>query len=154
MHFLDPIKTLTAPVLVNAQTGGVIAAKVEAALSSADRRRGLLGRDSLAAGSAFIISRCNAIHTVGMRFVIDVLFIDRRGRVRKIVHALPPWRIAISPLARIAIEFAAGELQAQQLTVGDCVYLAPGSSLANVAPRCDEGSSQNSSTSGFRSSAA
>jgi uncharacterized protein len=125
MTFLDPLEPLNDPTLVNAQTGAVIATAVEVARTSATRRRGLLGREGLPAGSALVITRCNAIHTIGMRFAIDVAFVDRDGSVRKIVHGLRPRRIAIAPRAYAVIELAAGELTPDRLRVGDQVYLAP-----------------------------
>ena len=125
MRFLDPLDTLSDPALVNAQTGAVIAGSVEVARTSAARRRGLLGREGLPRGSALLITRCNAIHTIGMQFAIDVAFVDRDGCVRKIVRGLPPRRIAIAPRAWVAIELAAGELQPDRLHLGDRVYLAP-----------------------------
>jgi uncharacterized membrane protein (UPF0127 family) len=111
--------------LVNARTETVLASSVEVARTSAARRRGLLGRNELPRGSALVISRCNAIHTIGMRFAIDVAFVDSGGRVKKIVTGLPPWRIAVSPLASMAIEFTAGVLQPDVLRVGDWLYLVP-----------------------------
>ncbi len=110
MKFLDPLETLSDPTLVNAQTGAVIASSVEVARTSATRRRGLLGREGLPTGSALVITRCNAIHTMGMQFAIDVAFIDADGCVRKIVHRLRPRRIAIAPRAWAVIELAAGGL--------------------------------------------
>jgi uncharacterized membrane protein (UPF0127 family) len=111
--------------LVNARTEQPVASAVEVADTRATRRRGLLGRDGLAAGSALMLTPCNAVHTVGMRFAIDVVFVDSRGHVRKIVHNLPPWRMAVSPLSRATIELSAGELGADRLRVGDRLYLAP-----------------------------
>jgi len=128
MKFLDPLETLSDPTLVNAQTGTVIASSVEVARTSETRRRGLLGREGLPTGSALVITRCNAIHTMGMQFAIDVAFVDADGRVRKIVHRLRPRRIAIAPRAWAVIELAAGQLGPDCLNVGDRVYLAPRSS--------------------------
>ncbi len=127
-RFLEPLAALSAvaaPAIVNARTGAVIATSAEVARTSSERRRGLLGRNGLPGGSALIIARCNAIHTIGMRFVIDVAFVDAQGCVRKIVYRLPPRRVAISPRARVTIEFAAGELEASALRVGDRLTLAP-----------------------------
>lgn len=128
MKFLDPLETLSDPTLVNAQTGAVIASSVEVARTSATRRRGLLGREGLPTGSALVITRCNAIHTMGMQFAIDVAFVDADGCVRKIVYRLRPRRIAIAPRAWAVIELAAGGLGPDCLRVGDRVYLAPRSS--------------------------
>lgn len=137
MRFLDPLETLSDPTLVNAQTGAVIAASVEIAQTSAARRRGLLGRDGLPKGSALIITRCNAIHTIGMRFAIDVAFVDAEGCVRKIVQWLQPRRIAIAPRAGVTIELAAGALPSDRLRVGDRVYLAPRSAGGSEADAGD-----------------
>ena len=128
MKFLEPLETLSDPRLVHAQTGAVIATSVEVAQTSATRRRGLLGRRGLPPGSAIVITRCNAIHTIGMQFAIDVAFVDADGCVRKIVYRLRPRRIAIAPRAWAAIELAAGELHPDRLHVGDRLYLAPRSS--------------------------
>ena len=128
MKFLDPLETLSNPTLVHAQTGAVIATSVEVARTSATRRRGLLGRQGLRPGSAIVITRCNAIHTIGMQFAIDVAFVDADGCVRKIVYRLRPWRMAMAPRAWAVIELAAGGLHRESLHVGDRVYLAPRSS--------------------------
>ncbi len=59
-----------------------------------ERTKGLLQRDGLPTGKLMLIPRCNMIHTLGMKFMIDVIFIDARGRVRKIVRNLAPGRMA------------------------------------------------------------
>jgi uncharacterized membrane protein (UPF0127 family) len=111
--------------LVNERTGGVIADAVEFARTRAERRKGLLGRDGLPRGAAMVITPCNAIHTVGMRFPIDVLFVDRGGRVRRIVRNLPPTRISICLTAKSTIECPAGQLSDGLVEVGDAVRVVP-----------------------------
>ena len=59
-----------------------------------ERTRGLLKRDGLPAGELMLIPRCNMIHTVSMRFAIDVVFLDRHGIVKRVVRNLPPGRMA------------------------------------------------------------
>ena len=111
--------------LVNRQTAQTISSSVEVAATRRTRRRGLLGRDGMDPSEALILSPCFAIHTAFMRFAIDVIFVDARGRVLKIVHELGPWRLAIAPRAHAVIELAAGSLNARELKVGDSVELAP-----------------------------
>jgi uncharacterized membrane protein (UPF0127 family) len=111
--------------LMNARTDKAVASTVEVAETRSTRRKGLLGRDQLAPGAALVLTPCNAIHTVGMRFPIDVAFVDGHGVVRKIVQNLPPWRMALSPLSRTTIELAAGELRPETLRVGDRICLVP-----------------------------
>ena len=86
------------------------------------RRRGLLGRDGLDLSAALMLAPCPAVHTAFMRFAIDVVFVDREGRVRKIVRGLAPWRISASLGAYAAIEFTAGV--ERDLVPGDRLYLS------------------------------
>jgi len=112
--------------LVNARCERVLATTVELATSRAERRRGLLGRTELADGHAIVIAPCFAVHTIGMQFAIDVVFVDARGRVRKITRDLRPWRIAAAPAATAVIELAAGALvPSEALSIGDRLYLDP-----------------------------
>jgi uncharacterized membrane protein (UPF0127 family) len=112
-------------LLVNARSDETIASQVELALTSADRRRGLLGRTSLDLGAALVISPCWSIHTAFMRFAIDVLFVDGTGRAMRIVHGLGPWRIAVAPRAHAVIELPAGSLRARDVRLGDEIRLVP-----------------------------
>ena len=77
-----------------------------------DRLRGLLGRDGLARGEAMAFPRCGAVHTVGMRFPIDVAFLGRDGRPVRLVRAVPPGRLLVwgGFRARTTVEAAAGWL--------------------------------------------
>jgi uncharacterized membrane protein (UPF0127 family) len=116
-------------LIVNGRSDETIASEVELALTRTERRGGLLGRDSLAPSGALVISPCWSIHTAFMRFAIDVLFVDRRGRTMRIVHDLPPWRVAIAPRAHAVIELPAGSLKALDLRIGDEVRLVPPAAL-------------------------
>ena len=108
--------------LVNARTGATVASVIEIAATRVDRRRGLLGRDALDLSTALILAPCAAVHTVFMRFPIDVVFVDRDGHVRTIVKNLQPWRIAASPRAYATVEMAGGI--ERDLMLGDRLYLA------------------------------
>jgi uncharacterized membrane protein (UPF0127 family) len=125
MSFVDELSGGTSqPAIVNERTGRILASTVEVARTSAARRKGLLGRDELPYATALVISRCNAVHTIGMRFAIDVAFVDSRGQIRKIVNDLGPWRMAMSPFASTTIEFPAGSLDDQAARVGDRLIVA------------------------------
>ena len=87
------------------------------------RMRGLLGRPGLDAGEAILLKPCNAIHTLGMRFAIDVRFYDRRGRlVREALNVRPGrWWIWGTWRAACALESAAGDPAFAGLTtLPDC----------------------------------
>jgi uncharacterized membrane protein (UPF0127 family) len=110
---------------MNDRTRSAVALEVDVAATRATRRRGLLGRESLGATQGLLLSPCKAVHTVGMRFPIDVIFIDRDGRAVRIVPALAPWRVAMSARAKAVIELAAGTATASDIQIGDLLYLAP-----------------------------
>jgi len=120
-QFLQPlISRRGGPhVLVNARAGLVVADVVEAAFESKTRRKGLLGRDSLPERHAIVLAPCNAVHTCGMRFPIDVLFVTRDGCVVKIVERLGRWRAAASLRAAFTVELAAGGARRAGVIVGD-----------------------------------
>ncbi|HEY2029453.1 MAG TPA: DUF192 domain-containing protein [Myxococcales bacterium] len=102
--------------LVHEESGFVLAEEVERAKSVLARLKGLLGRDSLATGHALVIEPCTSIHTCFMRFAIDVLFVDRDGRVVRAISNLPPWRLTrIYPSAALVVELPAGTLDRSPL---------------------------------------
>ncbi len=113
--------------LMNERTRQPVATSVEIAATRRSRRRGLLGRDRLDEASALLLAPCTAVHTVGMRFAIDVVFVDRQGYAVKVVRNLRPWRIALAAGGRAVIEMAAGSLRWGQVVLGDRLYLAPAS---------------------------
>ena len=116
---------------MNDRTRSAVALEIDVAATRAERRRGLLGRKSLGATQGLLLTPCKAVHTVGMRFPIDVIFIDRDGRAVRIVRSLVPWRMAMSARAKAVIELAAGQAAASDIQVGDLLYLAPASPTRN-----------------------
>lgn len=111
--------------LVNRRTGQTIASVVEIADTRRTRRRGLLGRDVMDPSAALILTPCCSIHTAFMRFAIDAVFVDRDGRVRRIVRELAPWRAAWCARAHAVVELAAGALRSREVLVGDAIYVLP-----------------------------
>jgi uncharacterized membrane protein (UPF0127 family) len=109
----------TAYLIENTRTRTVVAEHVLTAFDSAERRKGLLGRDSLAEGSALVIAPCNAVHTFFMRFPIDIAFVARNGRVVKTRSAVRPSRISFAVRAFAVIELPAGALARSSTAQGD-----------------------------------
>jgi hypothetical protein len=111
--------------IVNERTQDTIAGRVELALTIRDRRRGLLGRSRLDEDAAMLLSPCMGVHTAGMPFSIDVIFVDRAGYAVRVVEALRPWRMAVSLRASSVIELSAGRLKAHRVEIGDRLRLVP-----------------------------
>jgi len=73
-----------------------------------ERMRGLLGRPALGADEGLLIDHCRSVHTAGMRYAIDLVFLGRDWVVKKIVSGLAPWRMALCLGAVMVLELAAG----------------------------------------------
>lgn len=83
------------------------------------RLAGLLFAPPLRPGAGLLIVPCASVHTAFMTYPIDVVFLDRAGRIRKIVPHLKPWRAAACAGAYQTLELAAGEAARLELAVGD-----------------------------------
>lgn len=111
--------------IVNTTRNNVIAEQCEQARSFLARGRGLMGRESLAPNDGLLIDPCSSIHTFFMRFPIDVIFIDRAGRVVGLQHAMPPGRpYAGAWGARATIELPAGVIAATDTQIGDQIEMS------------------------------
>lgn len=84
------------------------------------RLRGLMGRKALAPNEALWLRPCNSIHTFWMRFAIDVVWLDRKLRIVKLVRNLRPFRLTL-PASQAAsiIELPAYSIAQHNLRVGD-----------------------------------
>ncbi|MFP4058347.1 MAG: M48 family metalloprotease [Candidatus Brocadiia bacterium] len=104
----------------NLTKGNVVARRVELATTARERRRGLLGRQSLAPHEGMLLVPCRSVHTRGMAFPIDIVFLDKDWRVVKLLHEVKPgaW---LKPCLRAhsTLELSAGRARACRLEVGD-----------------------------------
>lgn len=75
------------------------------------RRRGLahLDADGLPAGCALGFERCRSVHTIGMRFALDLVWLDADGAVVRLDRAVGPRRLRTCLAARGVVETAAGD---------------------------------------------
>jgi uncharacterized protein len=96
---------------------------IHRAESFGERLLGLLARDPLLADEALYLAPCASVHTVFMRYPIDVAFVDREGRVLKLVSGLVPYRAAWCPGAHGAVEFAAGAAARHGLATGSVLTI-------------------------------
>ncbi|UUZ55948.1 DUF192 domain-containing protein [Massilia sp. H-1] len=77
--------------------------------SMLERMRGLLGREALRQREGMLLQSCRLIHTYGMRYPIDVVYLSRGGKVIKVTEALVPRRMSGALRADSVLEMAAGE---------------------------------------------
>jgi uncharacterized membrane protein (UPF0127 family) len=96
---------------------GEVLASLEVAATHRERGRGLLGRTGI--DGALLLRPARSVHTFGMRFPIDVAFLDRDLVVLRTVR-MPPWRMTrFEPHATAALEAEAGAFATWSLHPGD-----------------------------------
>jgi uncharacterized protein len=113
-HEPTPVRTELAEVQ-RAQTAPL---EFIVARSFFARLGGLLALPRLREGQALVLAPCNSVHTLFMRYAIDVAFVDKQGRVMKLVEGLQPWRAASCWRAQATVELAAGQARAHGLAAG------------------------------------
>ena len=85
-----------------------LADRAAVANTSRLRRTGLLQHDRLERGDGLWIVPCEAVHTFGMKFEIDVLFLNKKKQVLKIRHSMPRRRMSLLLWAHSVLELPAG----------------------------------------------
>src|SRR5690348_12563846 len=103
----------------NVTRGVTLATQIRVANSSAARRRGLLDAEILEPGTGLWIVPCEAIHTFGMKVRLDIVFLDKDLKVRKISPDVGPWRFSICLRAHSVLELAAGTVARSGSQPGD-----------------------------------
>lgn len=93
-----------APRLRGLPRRGVLGREVAVAAGLRARLLGLSGLRREAAGPGLLIPRCSSVHTFGMRFPLDLVFLDREGRAIAVRRRVPPWRLAWCRGARSVLE--------------------------------------------------
>ncbi|HRR33869.1 MAG TPA: DUF192 domain-containing protein [Kiritimatiellia bacterium] len=109
------------------RAGKVWVRKTARATTWLARLRGLLGCRALGPDAALLIERCGAVHTVGMRFAVDLVFLDRDWRVTRVVRQVPPGRLMVGGGWRAVrvLESEAGCVDVAGLHVGEKVTWQP-----------------------------
>ncbi len=126
---------LYLPVTVdNATTGAAIASQGRIPLTEEGWKNGLLGYDRLEEGCGLVLAPCRQIHMIGMKFPIDVIFMDRDYRVVGLLESIQPGETG--PLienARLAVELPAGTIRDYGIKTGHIIaFGGPGALLIKL----------------------
>ena len=114
-----------------AGSGTVLASTLRVADTHWTRLRGLLGTTGLPDGDGLWIRPCRQVHMFGMRYAIDVVFLDDARHVVGLSENIGPWRV--SPLVKAAtsvIELPAGTIAKTGLAAGQTITISPRSPSA------------------------
>lgn len=106
--------------VTNVTRGKILADRAELAKTFYSRFMGLMGVKSLGFGEGLHIDPCNSIHTFFMRIPIDALFLDKEGKIVRLLPSMVPWRVSsIYSRARSVLELPAGTAAASGTVEGD-----------------------------------
>jgi len=83
------------------------------------RLKGLLGSAELKQDEGMLIEPCNSVHTFGMNYSLDVVYLDKHGTVIKCISQMPPRRLSLARKARYTLELAAGAIKEYRIKKGD-----------------------------------
>jgi uncharacterized membrane protein (UPF0127 family) len=110
-------------VVRNQTRDTVLADAAEVADTSAKRRTGLLKHDRLDPGHGLWIVPCESVHSFFMKFAIDLVYLDRNKKVRKVRHRMVPWRLSACLSAHSILELPAGVAATSGTQAGDQLEL-------------------------------
>lgn len=102
-----------------------LASSAEVADSAMARNKGLLGRAGLEPGGGLWIVPCQSVHTFFMKFPIDLVYIGKDKKVKKVRSSVGPWRISVCFSADSILELPAGMIQNSQTARGDQLQFSP-----------------------------
>jgi uncharacterized protein len=104
--------------------GREVARSVHMACSFTSRWSGRFRRVPGGEHERVLLVPCRSVHTIGMRFAIDVVFLSRQMKIVGLAAAIPPWRFKLAPSGtRWILQLAAGQIAAAGLTVGTHVLV-------------------------------
>ncbi|MBI3913824.1 MAG: DUF192 domain-containing protein [Chloroflexi bacterium] len=109
---------------LNRARGATLVENGRVAATAWERFKGLLGRSTLAPGDGLLLKGEQAIHTIGMQFAMDALFLDKEGRVLRIENAMRPLRL--TPFifrAADVLELPAGAIADSRTQLGDQIEI-------------------------------
>lgn len=106
--------------VLNQTRGTVVAERCRVASSFRDRMVGMLKSPEPEPGDGLWIDRTSSIHMWFMRYPLDIVFVDKRGRVTKAVERLRPWRVVLwAPGSRDCLELGVGSVARSGTAPGD-----------------------------------
>lgn len=111
--------------VINKKTGQVVVPNCKVARTVLARLVGLMGSTHLNSDSALWIEPCNSVHTFFMRYTIDVVYLDKQGRVIDVCAQVSPWRVHLPvSKAKVALELPSGGAALAGIKTGEVLCLS------------------------------
>jgi uncharacterized membrane protein (UPF0127 family) len=111
-------------VRLELESGEVVCERCLMATSWGLRFRGLMWMKELTTEEGILLRPCASVHTMFMRFPIDVVFCDGNLRVLSVAAVVPKWRMRSQRGAKVAIELAAGGAARGGVAVGARILIS------------------------------
>ena len=120
-------------LIANTSRNTILGDNIRIADSSAARFKGLLGRRHLDPGEGLLITPSQGVHTVGMQFPIDVVFLGHDWRVIRVRQAMVPFRMTgIYFAASAVLELPAGVISQSLTAVGDQLSISSPNATGSI----------------------
>lgn len=112
---------------INSTRGKLLAANLGIADTVWRRLKGVLGKGSLSGDDALLLVPCSGVHTFGLTFPIDLIFLGKENEVIALRNSVPPNRLSPYHLsARSVLELPAGRIAETATGVGDLIAIETG----------------------------
>jgi uncharacterized membrane protein (UPF0127 family) len=108
---------------VNATQNNIIAPCVDIADTPWDRFWGLMNKPGVPEGYGLWIVPCSDIHSLFMRFEFDAVFVDKQGKVVKLVENMKPWGLSLAKGAHAVLELDGGVIAKSGIRLYDTIAL-------------------------------
>jgi len=106
--------------VIDVTNSKMVATQVKMAEGMWQRLKGLLGTKTLDPEQGLWIPKCQGIHTFGMQYAIDVVYLDEEWKAIDLVPSIEPNRMGpVCPRARSVIELPAGTIERKEISIGD-----------------------------------
>lgn len=89
------------------------------AVTFLERAGGLLFRPKINMNEVLYLKPCNSVHTLGMKYSIDVVYLNRAGIIIKVIDGMKPYRASYCTSSKTVLEFISGVAKKMNLRVGD-----------------------------------
>ncbi len=110
--------------VVNESNNKLLADRIFLADGFVARFKGLMGREKLNPGEGMLLVPCNSVHTMFMRFSLDLVFLDKNNSVIKIKAELRPWKIVLPVSGAVkTLELPAGTIARSNTELGNILEI-------------------------------
>lgn len=110
---------------INIRNGRQLADNVTVADNLFTRMKGLLGKNEMMQGEALWIKPCTSVHTFGMKFPIDVIFLNRKNMAAALIRNMQRNRLTRLYLSAVStLELPAGTIEKTDTRVGDEIEIS------------------------------